>query len=130
MTWLARPSLALGFGGFFLCAVTCTHTDELAAAPLSVVPDLTAGMLLIGAAIVSGRDWRGGRPFQIAAWAFMVSLLLGSFLGNLQEWGAHAPEASTSALVSIPEGPYLAIVGALFVLSLGGLIVSLQARPD
>jgi hypothetical protein len=35
MKFLAKPSLALGFGAFFLCAATCAHFDELAAMPAS-----------------------------------------------------------------------------------------------
>ena len=128
MTLLARPSVALGFGAFFLCAATCAHFDDAVAMPLSLVPDWAAGVLLMGGAMVSVRDWGNGRPYQIAAWAFMVSLLFGSVLGNFQEWHAHTPEPGSSGLVSLAEGPYLAIVTILFLVALGGLISSLNAK--
>jgi hypothetical protein len=128
MTFLAKPFVALAFGAFFLCAVTCAHFDEIATTPLSLGPDWAAGVLLVGGAVISGRDWSHGRTYQVAAWAFMVSLLFGSVLGNLQEWISHASDAASSGLVSLSEGPYLAIVIILFMVSLGGLIASLRAR--
>lgn len=128
MTFLAKPSVALGFGAFFLCAATCVHFDEIASAPLSLAPDWAAGILLVGGAAISGRDWGNGRAYQIAAWAFMVSLLFGSFLGNLEEWVSEAPDAGTTGLVSMSHGPYFAIITILFVLALGGLISSLNVK--
>jgi hypothetical protein len=53
MKFLARPSVALGFGVFFLRAATCTHFDELGN-PLSLAPDWAAGLLMVGAAMSSG----------------------------------------------------------------------------
>ena len=128
MTFLAKPFVALGFGAFFLCAATCAHFDEIVTTPLSIGPDWTAGVLLVGGALISGRDWSNGRTYQVAAWAFMVSLLFGSVLGNIQGWTSHASGAGSSGLVSISEGPYLAIVSILFLVSLGGLIMSLKTR--
>jgi hypothetical protein len=82
--------------------------------PLSLVPDWSAGLFLVGGGLVGGRDWRAGRPYQIAAWAFMVSLLVSSSLGNFQHWAIHSPEATgATGLVSISAGPYTAIVGAV-----------------
>jgi len=131
LTLLAKPSVALGFGAFFLCAATCAHFDELAAMPSSLVPDWAAGMILVGGAVVSQRDWGTGRQYQIAAWAFMVSLLFGSFLGNFQEWASQSAAATgASGLVSLSQGPYTVIVGVFFALALGGLIGSLlSTRP-
>ena len=128
MTFLARPAVALGFGAFFLCAATCAHFDQISTAPLSLAPDWAAGFLLVGGAIISGQDWGHGRSYQIAAWAFMVSLLFGSFLGNLEEWVSQSPDAGATGLISVSQGPYLAIITILFVLALGGLISSLAAR--
>lgn len=126
--FLAKPSVALGFGAFVLCAATCTHFDELGS-PLSLAPDWAAGVLMVGSAIVSGRDWSGGRPYQIAAWAFMVSLLFASFLGNLEEWMASESQGVTG-LVSLSPGLYLASIGILLAVALGGLISSLRSQND
>jgi hypothetical protein len=128
MRFLARPSVALGFGAFFLCAATCAHFDELGT-PWDLVPDWTAGVILVGGAVVSRRDWGTGRQYQIAAWAFMVCLLFLSFLGNFQDWLTQSPEATGSrGLVSMTQGPYTIIVGMLFVVELAGLAGSLRAR--
>ena len=83
MTFLAKPFVALGCGAFFLCAATCAHFDEIATTPLSLRPDWAAGVLLVGGAVIGGREWSNGRTYEIAAWAFMVSLLFGTVLGNI-----------------------------------------------
>ena len=128
MTFLAKPFVALGFGLFFLCAATCAHFDQIATSPLALVPDWAAGILLVGGGVLSGRDWANRRAYQIAAWAFMASLLFGSVVGNFEEWRSHAPDGGTSGLVSMSQGPYLAIVSILFLVALGGLIASLRTR--
>ena len=127
MAFLAKPSVALGFGAFFLCAATCAHFDEVGTWDL--VPDWTAGIILLSGAVISRRDWGTGRQYQIAAWAFMVCLLFLSFLGNFQDWLTQSPEATGSGgLVSMTQGPYTFIVGILFIVALAGLTGSLRAR--
>jgi hypothetical protein len=55
-----------------------------------------------------------------------VSLMFGSFLGNFGEWVSHSPDATgATGLVTVPEGPYVVIIGVLFVLAVGGLVSSL-----
>ena len=130
MTFLAKPAVALGFGAFFLCAATCAHLDEITTSPLSLGPDWAAGVFLIGGAVLSRRNWDNGRAYQIAAWAFMVSLLFGSVVGNIEEWMAHDPDAHSGAFVSMSQGTYLLAVSVLFLVSLGGLIMSLRSRDD
>jgi hypothetical protein len=130
MTFLAKPFVALGFGAFFLCAATCAHLDEITTSPLSLRPDWAAGVFLIGGAVLSGRNWDTGRAYQIAAWAFMVSLLFGSVVGNIEEWMSHAPDTHAAGLVSMSQGTYLLVVSVLFLVSLGGLIMSLRSRDD
>src|SRR5262245_56763959 len=106
MMMLAKPSVAIGFGLFLLCAVACTHSDEMFTNPLSVVPDWTAGFVLVAAAIANRRSRVDGRTYQVAAWAFMVSLLFGSFVGNFEEWLSASAERSPG-LVSLAQGAYL-----------------------
>jgi hypothetical protein len=130
MTFLARPPVALGFGAFFLCAATCAHFDTISPSHWLSWPldDWAAGAFLISGGVLSSRNWTSGRPYQIAGWAFIVSLLFGSFLGDFHDWVSHSPDATgTTGLVTIPEGPYVAFVGALFVLAVGGLVSSLRS---
>jgi hypothetical protein len=128
MTSPASPIVALVFGAFFLCAATCANFDYIASSPLEVVPDWVAGGLLVGAALLSHRHWPSGRVYQIAAWAFMTSLLFASMVGNLEEWLAGSRDADATGLVPMSQGTYLAAVAALFSASLIGLIASLRAR--
>jgi hypothetical protein len=134
MTFLAKPFIALGFGVFFLCAATCVHFDSIVPSNWFSWPldDWAAGVFLVYGGVLSSRDWSKGRSYQIAAWAFIVSLLFGSFLGNLQASVSHSPDATgTTDLVTISEGPYVVIVGLLFGLAVGALICSLRStdRP-
>ena len=125
MVMLAKPSVAIGFGLFFLCAVACTHSDEIISSPLSVVPDWAAGLVLVAAAIVNRRSSVAGRTYQVAAWAFMVSLLFGSFVGNFEEWRSATSEGGRG-LVSLDQGAYLASIGVMCLLAIGGLIASVR----
>src|SRR5215510_7216475 len=82
MTILAKPSVAVGFGAFMLCAETCDHWTEIAHLNWLSMPlyDWTAAFLLIAVAMVHRQD------FQATAWAFMLSLLFGAFFGHLESW--------------------------------------------
>ncbi len=121
MTFFANPILAIGFGAFLLCAETCLHFESLLALPgswLSLpIHDWVAGGVLVYGGVRSRREWRTGRLYQLAAWAFNASLLCGAFFGHLEEWSAGAPAEdwiSARALVII--------IGVLFAISLGALV--------
>ena len=130
MALLAKPIVALGFGLFFLCAVTCAHFDQLMTSPLSIGPDWAVGLFLTIAGFLSNRDWAKGYPYQVAAWAALTSLLFGSVVGNFEDWRSAPWAGGTVGLVSMSQGLYLAVVGLLFVVALGGLIASLRARDS
>jgi hypothetical protein len=53
MIGLAKPSVALGFGAFFLCAATCAHFDELTVTPLSLGSDWITGVVLMVGGVLS-----------------------------------------------------------------------------
>jgi len=126
MKELARPWFALYFGAFFICAVTCADFDELTTMPLNLVSDYVVGGVLIAGAVASGRDWKNGRSYQIAAWASMATLLFNSAFRNFRDWISHAPEATgVTGLVSLSQGTYLAAVIVLFLVSCAGLASSL-----
>ena len=129
MTLLAKPAMALGFGLFFLCAVTCAHFDQITTAPLGITTDWAHGAFLVAGGLISGRNWNNGRPYQIAGWAAAASLFFGSVIGNFEEWRAQSLAGSTAGLVSMSQGTYLVIVGILFIVSLAGLIATIRARP-
>jgi hypothetical protein len=74
--------MALAFGLFFLCAVTCAHFDQITTAPLGLAADWAHGGFLVAGGLISSRNWAKGSPYQIAAWAATASLFFGSVLGN------------------------------------------------
>jgi hypothetical protein len=84
--------------------------------------------MLVGAAVISGRDWGTGRTYQIAAWAFMLSLLFASSLGSLEEWLAPQSAEGVDSIVTLSPGAYLSIKGVLCLIALGGLVSSLRAN--
>jgi hypothetical protein len=121
MTFLAKPSVAVGFGAVMLCAETCDHWDEIARLDWLSMPlhDWTAALLLIAVGVVHRRDYRA------IAWAFMLSLLFGAFFGHLeQRLGPPEPDAW------IPERIVFPILVVLNLIALFGLIGTLGSRAD
>ena len=119
MTFLAKPSAAVGFGAFMLCVETCDHWSEIASLTWMNMPlhDWTAAVLLIAVGAVHRQD------FQAMAWAFMLSLLFGAFFGHLDLWlGRPEPDAW------IPERIVFPILVVLNIIALLGLIGTLKLR--
>lgn len=131
MRALAKPSVAWGYGAFFLCAVTCAHFDDVLHEPLSLISDWMAGGVLLVGGLFSAGDWLRRRAYQAAAWAFMVSLLFRSLVGDLEDAVTHAPDPSAAhGLVVLSTGPYIAIKLALFLFAVGGLFTTLKASES
>ena len=128
MAFLAKPTVALGFGAFFFCGFVCTHFDEIMTSPLPTTPDWVVGAFLFIGGIASRRDWTNGYVYLVAGWAAMASLLFGSVVGNFEAWRAEPLSGDPDDLVFMSQGSYLAAVAILFVVALGGLIASLRAR--
>jgi hypothetical protein len=128
VNYLAKPSLAIAFGAFFLCAETCLHAESLlqfASRPLELpVHDWVAGGFLLTAGLFSRRAWSlPRRQVQAVAWGFMLSLLAGASFDVLGEW--LSPPAESSRL---SEGAFLAIVATMTVIALLALVSTLKVR--
>ena len=125
----AKPSIAISFGAFMLCAETCLHADALlqaTAAPLELpLYDWIAGAFLLTAGIVSRRDWVNRRPYLAAAWAFMLSLLTGAFISHLADWLTPPTEPPSWG---ISETGFVVIIAALMVIAACGLITTIRVR--
>ena len=121
MSFLAKPSAAVGFGAFMLCVETCDHWGEIATLNWLSMPlhDWTAAFLLIAVGVVHRQD------FRATAWAFMLSLLFGAIFGHLESL-LGTPDPS----LWIPEQIVFPILVALNVIALLGLIATLRLRTD
>lgn len=127
MTYFAKPTVAIAFGAFMLCAETCLHADALqqaTVAPLALpLYDWAAGLFLLGAGVLSRRDWSfTHRQYQAAAWAFMLSLLTGAFISQLNDWLTPPTEPPSWG---ISETGFVVIIAALTVIAVCGLITTI-----
>ena len=128
MNYFARPGVAIGFGAFMLCAETCLHAESFLAADATAFElplyDWMAGAFLLTAGVLSQRSWTlTRRQYQAAAWAFMLSLLCGALISFVQEW--LTPPNVTEWGIS--EGSFVAIIFALGMIALCGLVSTLRA---
>jgi hypothetical protein len=125
MTFFASPILAIVVGAFLICAETCLHFQSLLALPgswLSLpIHDWVAGSFLIYGGVRGQRDWGTGGLYQVAAWAFNVSLLCGAFFGHLEDWSTEVPAEGW-----ISERALVTIIGFLLTISLCGLVSTIM----
>lgn len=129
MTYFAKPGVAIAFGAFMLCAETCLHAESFLAAGATPFElpfyDWTAGAFLLTTGVLSQRSWSlSRRQYQAVAWGFMLSLLFGALLSQLQEWltPPHVIEWGIS------EGVFVGIILTLVVIALCGLVSTLRAE--
>ena len=107
----------------------CANRGSIEYAGLPWHDDWASVVFLVYAAVQSRRDWVIDRPIQIAAWAFVLSLMSGAFFRELKGWLAHAPDAiGNSGLIPVPEDAYVLIIGILSVIALGALVSSIRTR--
>lgn len=117
---------AIVIGAFMLCAETCLHFGDLVALRSWVdlpIQDWIAGAFLMYGGFRTRRDASTGLAYEAAGWAFMASLLTGAFVGHWEEWSTGA----TGEQEWIPAGALLAIIAALLIASISGLVVALVA---
>ena len=129
---MASPFAAIGFGLFFLCASSTAHFARIVWSDWFSWPiaDWIAGAFLVYGGLRGARDQRQGQLHQVAGWAFLVSLLFGSFLADLQDWLLHIPDTpGTIGLLKIAQGPYVALVGVLLLVAVSGLVASIRPKP-
>jgi hypothetical protein len=129
VNYFARPGVAIAFGAFMLCAETCLHAESFLAADATAFElplyDWTAGVFLLTAGVMSQRSWTlTRRQYQAVAWGFMLSLLFGAFMSTVQEW--LTPPAAVEWGIS--EGAFVAMIFALSVVALCGLVSTLRAE--
>ncbi len=128
MRYFAKPGVAIAFGAFMLCAETCLHAESFLAADATAFElpfyDWTAGVFLLTTGVMSQRSWTlTRRQYQAVAWAFMLSLLFGASVSFVQEWLTPPNVVEWG----ISEGGFVAIIVALVIIALFGLVSTLRA---
>jgi hypothetical protein len=127
--FFVTPAFAFAFGLFLLCAETCLHFASVAAAPADLsswpIYDWVAGFFLMYGAARASRDWLTGRMWLVAAWAFTGSLLFGAFFELLGELLTATPPPADEW---VPLPLFVALVGVLLILSVGGLLAVLRSE--
>ena len=129
MRYFAKPGVAIAFGAFMLCAETCLHAESFLAADGTAFElplyDWTAGVFLLTAGVMSPRSWTlPRRQYQAVAWAFMLSLLFGALVSFVQEWLTPPNVVEWG----ISEGGFVAIILAMVIIALCGLVSTLRAE--
>jgi len=126
MTSFAHPAVAIGFGAFVLCAETCLHFEDIVALTSWLglpIHDWAAGLFLVIAGVLSHRNWPAGRPYQTAAWGFMLSLLFGAFVGHWEEW-----RAGIDAGGWLTPSWFIGILGGLTAIATAALVTTINRR--
>ena len=129
MRYFAKPGVAIAFGAFMLCAETCLHAESFLAADATAFElplyDWTAAVFLLTTGVMSQRSWTlTRRQYQAVAWAFMLSLLFGASVSFVQDW-LTPPNVVERG---ISEGGFVAIIPALVIAALFGLVSTLRAE--
>ena len=129
MRYFAKPGVAIAFGAFMLCAETCLHAESFLAADATAFElplyDWTAAVFLLTTGVMSQRSWTlTRRQYQAVAWAFMLSLLFGALVSFVQEWLTPPNVVEWG----ISEGGFVAIILALVIIAMFGLVSTLRAE--
>ena len=129
MRSFAKPGVAIAFGAFMLCAETCLHAESFLAADATAFElplyDWTAAVFLLTTGVMSQRSWTlTRRQYQAVAWAFMLSLLFGALVSFVQEWLTPPNVVEWG----ISEGGFVAIILALVIIAMFGLVSTLRAE--
>ena len=113
----------IGFVGALLLMLGEAYRSWGAGRPVYAwMDDMLAGAIMIVAVVRVARPTVANRTLFSAAWGIAVGMLYGSFFVKLFE-----PRYASAG--NIPLGTLTALVGAAFVLAIGGLIASI-VLPD
>jgi hypothetical protein len=93
--------------------------------PPNLFDDYIMGAFLLYGAWRTGQDFRNGRRFLAAAWAFACGLGYYSFFGQLKSWRLHEIDPAP-----ISSGWVLAIKGVGLALAMLALAASLRRAPE
>lgn len=116
--------LAVILGIFVPVAETIRRWDTWHEAPLRLFDDYMLAGLILYSAWLTGQDLRRGQSFLAAGWGMAVGVAYGSFFRQLDHFRAGEPDPAP-----IPAIWVVVVKGALLVLSIIALVVTLRARP-
>jgi hypothetical protein len=121
--------LALAFGTFLAVAEVVRNGGVVQWWPFWVVDYIAVGLLLWGAAAVLWRPSERGLPVLTAGWGFACAMFYMSLFGHIAELQASGVAVSLTNAESTVDEPILTIIiGALFAVTVLGLVTSLIAE--
>ena len=123
---LARPTVAIAFGAFILCAETRLHFESITR-PESLLDlpwhDWAAGLFLLHAGVVRRGKSARSHVYLAAAWGFMTSLLGAAVLAHVEELAAPpSPDEWISARI------FFGILLGLLLVSVSALVSTIRQR--
>jgi hypothetical protein len=113
----ASAVLALGFGVFLAVAETARNWGSWQWWPFWLVDFVAAALLILGGALVLRRA-RGGSQVLCGAWGFTSAMFYMSF------W-SHIANIDQAADGNLAQGPLTTIIGALWIITMVGFLLSL-----
>lgn len=118
----AAARLALVFGVFLALAETSRNWDNWQWWPFWLVDFIAAGLLVTGATLVI-RKTRGAARILSGAWGFTTAMFYMSFWSHIE----HRNEAADGNLA---QAPLTIIIGALWVITIVGFLLSLRPPQE
>lgn len=115
--------MALAFGVFLAIAEIVRNWGDWQPWPFWIVDFIAAGALIWGGMRTLSQ---GSSRLLSAAWGFTVGVFWMSFFSHAQKLNTEAQEAYASG--SVNEGALTLIIGAMLVIAIAGLIMSLTRR--
>ena len=120
--------LAIGFAIFLGVGEVVRNSGKMEYWPFWVVDYIAVLMLLTGGIMVVRGANAFNRSLLGAAWGFTCAMFYGSFFGHLKSLEDVAAIAQTNAESGIHEPTLTYIIGAMFVVTIIGLVLTLLPR--
>lgn len=122
--------LAIGFGIFLGVGEAVRNAEKLQHWPFWVVDYIAVALLLWGGVTVLRGSGARAWARLASGWGFATAMFYMSFFGHLAEMNDAAAIARTNAESAINEPMLTIIIGAMFAVTVLGLLTTLSSRTN